>query len=53
MKQRGLKRLRGVGCNSGWLKMVVGDWKSRYDLSGGYRLKVLPRIKNEITVDLD
>lgn len=53
MKQRGLKRLRGVGCNSGRLKAVVSDWKTRYDLSGGYRLKVSPRNKNELAVDLD
>jgi hypothetical protein len=47
MKMRGAKRLRGAGCNSGKVKAVVSSWKKTYDQSGTYRLKSLPRQKNE------
>lgn len=45
MKKRGLRRLKGNGCNNSLVKRRVRDWKKRYDLSGGYGLKTDKRIK--------
>jgi hypothetical protein len=49
MKQRGMKRLRGTGCNSSFVKARVSDWKKRYDKSSTYNLKVESRNKAKIT----
>ena len=50
MKQRGLKRLRGCGCNSARIKKCFrrpSNWQEMYDRSGDYGLKVTPRKKIE------
>ena len=47
MRAFGLKRLRGAGCNTSSIKRKVRGWRKLYDLSGDYRLKLLPRIKKE------
>jgi len=47
MKKFGLKRLKGIGCNSSFVKSVVSDWKKRYDRSNDYHLRTAPRVKQE------
>jgi hypothetical protein len=47
MKRRGLKRLRGCGCNSAKIKRVYKRWRESYDRSKTYDLKQLPRKKTE------